>query len=160
MLDELLAEIARRKAERKGQLQPPCPPERIQRLRRRCLEHLKANLPEDYASLLGHTDGVDWNGTVFYASETSTIVGYSDRFIEGFVEANLSYRDIPRCERLLVFGESGMEFYAFALDKLQYQVTDQISLYSLEVYPSFEELFQAAYAKRLWPKGMRDKTAD
>jgi len=153
MLDTLISEIADRKAQRQRHLQPPCPPDRLDGLRKNCLADLKSPLPEGYAELLRRTDGIDWNGTVFYASATAPIVGYSDRLIEGFIEANLNRRSGGECEHLLIFGESGMEMYAFSMDTQHFHVLDQLSLDQLEEYASFEQLFTAAYEKRLWPKG-------
>jgi hypothetical protein len=145
LLDELEAERARYG----GHRQPPCPEDRLTRLRQRVREELGAELPDEYAALLRSQDGVNYNGLFIYASETTRIVQARDASIQGIVEANLGWRDDERLRAYLVFGDGNMDLYARHLPTGAYHVLDRVPGNLIESYPSFEELLAAALRSHL-----------
>jgi hypothetical protein len=111
-------------------------------------------LPDSYAALLARADGVVWNGTTFFPSERAPIAGQAPtRYLYDLVEMNLARLDIadevPEVRDWLMLGDSGPEMYAYAISTERYQVVDQVSLDTLEDYATLDELFAAAYTKRL-----------
>src|SRR5918994_7425026 len=96
MYKDLLREIARKRAKYSQSMQPPCADEKLDQLKGRALDELSAAPPDEYIGFLKTTNGLDWNGLLIYACETSPISGYSDRFVPGFLETNLRTRE--ECE--------------------------------------------------------------
>ncbi len=86
---------------------------------------------------------------MIYSSETTPIVGYKDRVIEGFVDANLSFRDLERMRRFLVFGQSGDDLYVFDTVEGVYGACDNVSLEVFDAFPSFDEMMAAALRVKL-----------
>jgi hypothetical protein len=149
MYEELIEEIAKRHKKFGESMQPPASPKQISTLREKAERELHANLPEPYLKLLSVTNGIDWNGTFFLASEDSPIAGFPDRFVRGFVEWNLLHRDIGAFHDLLVFGESGIDLYVYQLSLAEYQIRDTQSLDVMEISPSFDALVIDALKKIL-----------
>lgn len=92
-------------------------------------------------------NGLDFNGTLFFAAENEPQVDKPSSFIEGFVEANLLIREAA--EQFLTFGKSGMEMYSLNLEIGEYQIVDRVSLDTIESFDSFESLFAEALTMRL-----------
>jgi hypothetical protein len=95
-------------------LQPPVTEQRVDILRRRALTELELVLPDPYAAFLRRTDGLDFNGLCVYASDRLPIVGHGDRFIPGFVDANLDWRgNIESLGAQIVFAHDGMTNFVY-----------------------------------------------
>lgn len=146
---ELLEEVIASKAKYGEQSQPPCPAARLEDLRRRVRENLDAELPTEYAEFLRAQDGLNWNGLFVYASETSRVVGTNDAQIQGFVEANLNFRDDDFFRDYLVFGDGNMDLYVQHLPSGEYQVIDRVPGNLIESHPSFDSLLAAAIKAHL-----------
>jgi hypothetical protein len=144
MLEELLKPVAQDKEKYGLKLQPPCDESALSDLRKRVSAELSAELPESYAAFLGLTDGLDYNGLVIYSSITKPIVGYDDRFIEGFVEANISFRDLEAFRKYLVIANSGELLYLYEIASSRSLAVDSISLQPEEHFGSIEEMLGAA----------------
>lgn len=144
MYQELLKTIGERASSYGESLQPPCSTESLAALHNRVQDELGVQLPEEFAAFLAKVNGLDWNGLVIYASERSPIVGYTDRFIEGIVEGNLSHRDQEPMNDFLVFGDDGDALYTFCISDRSYQVITTIGLTVLETFATFDELLTNA----------------
>jgi hypothetical protein len=140
----LLNEMISWKKENALSLQPPCTPEELRALRRRTLAELGLEVPEAYCTFLIRMNGLDSNGLVIYASTTTPIVGFTDRFIEGFVEANLGWWDHAPNRPFLHFGESGDSKYVFSPSQSQYLVLDRQSDSVIKSVSTFEALLGLA----------------
>ena len=149
MYQQLLAQLEAEKARYGEQRQPPCTDDRLERLRRRVRERLGAELPSEYAAFLRAQDGLNHNGLFVYASETAPVVGARDATIQGFVEANLVWRDDDRLCSYLVFGDGNMDLYARHLPIGEYHVLDRVPGNLVERYPSFDQLLAAALKAHL-----------
>lgn len=149
MYDELLQNIRAQATSYGEVLQPPCSAGSIELLRTRVQKELGVELPEEYVQFLKKVNGLDWNGLVVYASERSQIVGYRDRFIEGVVEGNLSYRALDSMNDFLVFGEDGVALYVLELCDRSYQIITTAGLTVLETFPAFEDLLTNAMEAHL-----------
>jgi hypothetical protein len=149
MYEQLLTEVGAEQARYGGRAQPPCTDERLERLRRHVREELGAELPDEYAAFLRRQDGLNHNGLFIYASETSAVAGAGGAAIEGFVEANLGWRDDEHFKRYLVFGEGNMDLYVRHLPTGDFQVIDRTPGNLIETHPSFDQLIAAALRAHL-----------
>jgi hypothetical protein len=82
-IDDLLAAIDARERKFGGTIRPPVSPEAITRLRRLARDKLRTDLPEGYVTLLGKTDGLDFNSYGIYAATEQ-----KKPYRPGFVEVN------------------------------------------------------------------------
>jgi len=146
---ELLRDVARQQAGWGAQPQQPCAPDELDRLSRRVRAELRTDLPAEYAGLLARTNGLDWNGVVFYASETVPIAGRPEGNIPGLVETNLAYRDDDRFDDLLVFGSDGLDIYAYRISAGWYEIRDQVPLNVIADALSFDALMTKALQRSL-----------
>jgi hypothetical protein len=149
MYEQLLTQVGAEQARYGERSQPPCTEERLERLRQRAREELGAEVPEEYADFLRARDGLNHNGLFIYASETSPVAGGTDATIEGFVEANLGWRDDEHFNGYLVFGEGNMDLYVRHLPTGEYQVIDRTPGNLIETHPSFAQLIAAALKAHL-----------
>ena len=125
-------------------MQSPASEQSIAQLRRNSEKELNARIPDEYINFLKLTNGLDYNGLIFFACETVPIEGFNDRFIEGLVEANLAMRDVERFHNFIVFGDSGESLYVQKPDTGEYLCLDTISLDQFECFHSFEEMLRSA----------------
>ena len=150
MYQELLREVAEAQSKYGERKQPPGHPERLARLRERVREELAAEVPPEYEAFLREQDGLNWNGLFIYACEPSEVAGASaDAHIEGFVEANLAWRDDEHMRDYLVFGEGNMDLYVRHLPTGEYRTIDRVPGNLIETHPSFEAMLAAALKAHL-----------
>ncbi len=144
MYDAMLTTIAERVQFYGESLPPPCSAERLKILQRRAKQELGCDIPDQYCRFLTKANGLDWNGLVVYASERMPIEGYSDRFIEGFVEGNLDYRDHEPMRDYMVFADDGVALFTCRISNWKYEVITRVGLSLLESFNSFDELLASA----------------
>jgi hypothetical protein len=130
-------------------LQPPCPSDAIRKLNAASLKQLSHRIPDGYANLLALMNGLDWNGLVIYASHRTSIVGHSDRLIEGFIDGNLAYRDFEPMKEYLVFGDDGTSLYVYHTSEALYQIILSVGLSVMESFESFESMIATALEEHL-----------
>ena len=149
MYRELLEQIQVKLQKRQIVPQPPCSEQQIARLCEQALTELGDELPAAYLELLRLSNGLDWNGLHFFAAETTQTRGHRTGVIEGFVPANLGYRDVEELRDFLIFGVSGMEIYVYDKKNRDYRVLDSVSLDTYESYADFDSLMTEVLGKRL-----------
>lgn len=149
MYRELLDEIKIRLQKRLIVPQPPCSEQQIERLREQSRTELGDEVPEPYLDFLRLTNGLDWNGAQFFAAETTQIGGHRPGTIEGFVPANLGYRDVEEMRNFLVLGSSGMDTYVYDKKNRDYRVQDSVSMDTYETYADFGSLMTEVLRSRL-----------
>jgi hypothetical protein len=142
LLDKVFDEI---KGSAGYEIRPPCPPERLGRLKRRAREQLGVELPAEYASFLTITDGLAWNGLYMYASEDVKDPGDDEGVvIDGLVELNLERRQFGLEKDLLALGNDSLRLYAYRVSEGQYVELDNGSLSREKAYPSFDAMMTEA----------------
>jgi hypothetical protein len=156
MLQQLLDKVAQWQRQWDQDPQPACGADAIEALRKRAKSELGADVPEDYLSLLRIANGVDWNGLSIYAAEKTPIAGRKERgkeerFIFGFVDQNLHWREYAPAKNYLVFGESGDSTYLYNTAKSEYQERDRASDSLVDTYPTFEDLITEAVNQHKLP---------
>jgi hypothetical protein len=144
MFESIVKAIAEEKKNYGLKMQDPCPEGAVAKLRKLVKDEFGAELSADYCLLLKKTNGLDHNGIVFYAGETTPIAGYKDRFIEGFMEANRGFRDIERMKRYLVYGTDGEVLYVGDIAKSSLLSIDAVSLEQFDSFDDFEKMLTGA----------------
>jgi hypothetical protein len=129
--------------------QPPCSEQQIDRLREEARTELGDELPDAYLDFLRLSNGLDWNGLHFFAAETTQTRGDRPGMIEGFVPANLGYRDVEELRNYLLFGVSGIDFYVYDKNNRDYRVLDPVSLDTFEIHADFDSLMTEVLSSRL-----------
>ena len=145
MYQELLRQVEDQARKYGRALQPPCDERRLVKLRECVRNELRSELPEAYAGFLRSTDGMNWNGLFVYASERSPLASH----VDGFVGANLDYREDDRFADLLVFGHDSLDVYTRRVSTGEYQVFDGVAHNLIATLPSFDALMSAALRRCL-----------
>jgi hypothetical protein len=149
MYQELLKRLAAEQRRAGSAPQSPGTDEEIQRLVERARQELRIELPTDYVDFLRLTNGLDWNGVVIYAADTTPIAGHPDRIIPDIIEMNLNYREDQRFADLLVIGSNGMDLYTYRISTDVYEVYDEVPHELLETLATFDELMTKALNRSL-----------
>lgn len=133
------------------QSQPPAASDSLVALKQQAREKFSYELPSAYEALLALSDGVNFNSYTLYASKTLPIAGYTDRFIEGFIEANDLWNDYAQNidHHLLMFGETGGDLFLFDRRDQKFKVTDKVGGDAYEEFDSFEELAEYLFQNAL-----------
>lgn len=129
--------------------QPQAPADALARLTVEARETLDYDVPDDYLHFLRLSDGLHFNGFSVFASSTVPIAGYTDRFIGGFVDSNLRFRNSPVHRHLIVFGESGDDAYVYDTRTRTFALVDHPSLDVLETFGSFDEMMASLLERAL-----------
>jgi hypothetical protein len=144
-----LDQISAKRKEYASSLQPACSAQDLADLQTRARKELNVEIPRSYTQFLRQLDGLNWNGLFIYASKTVPIVGYKDRFIDGFIDANLDFRGGGWENELILFGDSNLDLYVYDPSKKKYSARDRVSLDEAESYASFEQMLTEAFRKHL-----------
>jgi len=117
------------------------------------IEHSKEKLGiephSDYIRFLRVTDGYDWNGLRFYSVRRRAESGKDTEkpegsFIEGFVEANLDFREAFQNHDLVIYGDSSTDRYIHDRRRNIFLTVDVLSLDEFEQHDSFDDMVLAA----------------
>jgi hypothetical protein len=143
---ELLSEALETRQGLGFQPQPACPESEIEALSDKYRRVLGMELPQEYKELLRRVNGFDWNGMVIYASRRGRLQGYTDRMIEGLIEANLALRgDEDGMKKYLALGDDGETLYAVhKSSKKKFHVIDIPDSSVVDKYADCGALFAAA----------------
>jgi hypothetical protein len=144
MYQNLLDEVTQWRKTEGLKIQPPASEQQIELLRRRAAAELDYQIPEHYVGFLRVLNGLNSNGLVLYASETTPMAGREGKVIEGLVEANLLWRDAPSHQSFVFFGEGNISRYAFNQAQSEYQVLDFQTDTLVDSVSSLEQLLAVA----------------
>jgi hypothetical protein len=131
------------------QMQPPASQGEIDDLIKAARINFKATLPDGYLNFLRVRNGLDFDGLVIYGTKTQLAVGYDDRSIEGFVEANEIWYENEEQKRFLFFGDSDISWYCLDRTTGKYEVQDKPSGTVMEVYDDFDSMLEAELKTRV-----------
>ena len=150
-LSDYLRQMQAEDARFGDQSQPPATSDALVALRQRAHEKFNYELPGTYVALLALSDGVNFNSYTLYASKTLPIVGYTGRFIEGFMEANYLWEDYKENSdhHLLMFGETGGDLFLFDQRDQKFKVIDKVGGDAYQQFDNFEELAEQFFKNAL-----------
>ena len=132
-----------------GELQRGAADVEIQRLQDRTQQELRSSLPSSYEELLRITDGLSWGGVTIYGTSESTIVGFPDRLISGFIEANIGFRNAAaHFENYLSFGSDGDSLLSYNIGSNCYEVLT-LFMTPLNKFNAFEEMIRHTLTKQM-----------
>jgi hypothetical protein len=147
-LAEIMA-VVRRVVERfHHRLQPPCPENELEKLRKRTRNELNGILSESYLDLLRITNGLGEDGINVYASQLAPKKQFDgsdrDAFVAGFIDQNLEYRmDRQGYDKYHIFGNT--ELYVFGQDTSngKYILLAHDDAEPSKVFDTLEELLES-----------------
>lgn len=99
---DVLNEIEKQKSQFGEHLQPPASEAQLLELKSKVRQELHVDVPKSYVSFLRRTNGLDWNGTVLFASDTAGLRDNPRIKLEGLVEANTRLREVPENSQFLI----------------------------------------------------------
>lgn len=112
----LLDRIEKQNLSYGDKIQPPARSRSIEYLENVVVQKFKIQLSATYKEILLKTDGIDNDGVVLYSSEKSLIVGYKDRYIDGFIEANEEWQSNKNFADYLFYADSDMYLFVQSLN--------------------------------------------
>ena len=148
MYRSLLTSVTEQRRRFGSEPQPPCTEIQIAQLTDGVAKQLAAQLPAGYIDFLRLGNGLDWNGLVIFASERVAIASHPDRFIAGFVEMNLVFREADT-SRSLIFGSDGMDVYTYDQSTGIYEIRDEVSRDVIDSLHSFDAMMVKALTRCL-----------
>lgn len=114
-------------------------------------ERFGAMIPDDYSRFLRRTNGINFDGVVFYG------VGYTEAapglggFWQGLTETNRLWRDGPGRETFLVLGETDMDLLTVELDGTRPVLRDKVSNDVFEEFASVDDAIGRLLGSRFQP---------
>lgn len=130
-MEQMIEAVACQKAKwytRPRLMQPPCPQEEIERLRKEVPARLGTPVPERYLDLLRITNGMSTEGPIVYGSP-------------GIIEENEGMRlDRPNYVRLIFFAYSSLYVHALDIPTGKFVFFPHIGGMPDEVYDTFDQM--------------------
>jgi hypothetical protein len=106
-------------------------------------------LPDELAALWRLTDGLDWNGVVFYGTVTSPDDDDDGGFWQSIVAANQAWRGDAANQALLIVADSDLDIFALDLASGTWFRADRIGHDRRTEFSGLERLLAEALAARL-----------
>lgn len=130
--------------------QPPATGDDVAKLVKRSREELGAAPPEQYLEFLRGENGMNHNGLFVFGTSTLPLAGNPDIALQGFVEANLAWRDSPELNSYVFFGEGNMDLYGLHLETGEFRVINRVPTDNVEErHASFDMLLASAIRAHL-----------
>ena len=103
----------------------------VERLNNTLKENFKVELSSVYQNILLKINGFDENGVSLYGSETNLIQGYSDRYLDGLMEANEIWHENEDFANYLFYADSDLYLFVQSFKN---------QLYSCRPKDSFDDI--------------------
>jgi len=122
----------------------------IERINKVVNEKFNIELSPVYQSILRITNGFNENGVFLYGTETNLIQGYSDRYIEGIIEANEIWHEYDDFSNYLFYAESDLYLFVQSFKSKLYSCHARDSFDNEPVFETnnenefFETIFRLA----------------
>lgn len=108
-----------------------------------------AALPDDYATFLSRTNGLDYNGLILYGTSQNADKPGPGGFWQGLVAANAQWRDGPGHESYIVLGETDMDLFTVAPDGTGPVLRDKVSSDVNELFETVAQGLESLLQRRL-----------
>jgi hypothetical protein len=142
MYVDLLLKIENERKKYNLLMQPGLEKGKLDKLVYESVDKLNYKITSDYINILKETDGIFYNGIEIYASESQNSVSSKDVIIEGFIEANETWRDDVEKSNYIIFAESGDALYVYNLISGLYEYVDRITLDVTQSFQTGEVFFE------------------
>ncbi len=121
----------------------------IEHLNNTIKEMFKIELSPVYQSILLKINGFNENGVFLYGSETNLIQGYSDRYLDGILEANEIWHENDDFSNYLFYAESDLYLFVQSFKNKLYSCHardsfDDPIFETNDDYEFFEKIFRLA----------------
>jgi hypothetical protein len=140
MYKSLLRQISDELRRFDERLQPPCNPDELSKLRQKAQRRLFHTVPDQYIAFLSSVNGLCWNGLEVFACGPTPKAGAPEYTIGGYVESNLSYRELGSPDKYLIFAADDICLYVFDLIEKRYQTVTRAGDTVLRSHASFDGL--------------------
>jgi hypothetical protein len=138
---ELLEQIHAEMRAAGEQVQDPADPADLDGLHAFAERELRTPLPQAYLDFLRRADGLDFNGTVVYASRQRALP--EGGTLLGFAESNRAFASGPGHHHVL-FAETGDDLFALDREDGTWLMLDRSSLSKQDEFPDCGAMLQAA----------------
>jgi|GEM_PF-3243743 len=126
---------------------PPCPPQSSERLAQNLNSQLTHSLPEEYALFLKNTNGLEFDGKVFYGVDCDGIprpVGGPYQ-IPRILTVNLYYKGCFPKASWLIIGRTDLDLVIYDAMTRNYLLVDEATGEAHQNFAHFPELFTAVF---------------
>lgn len=130
-------------------IQPPANETELTDLKSKAQKSLQYQIEKEHEKFLRIMNGLSWNGFYIYASQISKINGFDDRYIDGFVDANLQYWDNESYRKFFVFGETGDALYVLNRKTKQFQEIDRVAIDPIKTFKHYDEMLYHILSRAL-----------
>jgi hypothetical protein len=148
---QLIKQLKHQRETYGGKLQMSAKQSEIERLSIAIRDKYNIDLAISYKSILSETNGFNENGVFLYGTKTSLIEGYSDRYLDGLLEANQGWHHDKDFSQYLFYADSDMYLFCQSLEikTLQYSCRardcfDEIIFETRDENRFFEKIFELA----------------
>lgn len=118
------------------------PIESIALWRNRIYNDFKVTLPAEYIDILKVTNGVEWNGFVWYGVDKEYLSDSVNSSVYGLIEQNEIWYENPDQKKYIFYGESNISWYVYDVEQKCYIELDNPSGREMHIFDSFEALFE------------------
>jgi hypothetical protein len=145
----LLEQLRKAREEYGDSLQKPATDKEVERLNNAVMENFNIELSSVYKSILLKTNGFNENGVFLYGNETNLIAGYSDRYLEGVMEANETWHEDDDFSNYLFYADSDSYVFVQSLEDKRYSCRvrdsfDEVIFETNDDNDFFEKIFRLA----------------
>ncbi|MCB2361931.1 YrhA family protein [Clostridium estertheticum] len=144
MWEQLFFKIKDKIEKRGRKLNNPALEEQIEILKKTVKEKFNQVLPEQYVNFLKTTNGLEFNGFIFYGVDTSLFDVQNNQTVYGYVDTNEIWYENEHQKQYMFFGEGSISWHCFDLLNEVYVELDNPSGTVMQTYPDFNSMLERA----------------
>ncbi|MBU3157986.1 SMI1/KNR4 family protein [Clostridium estertheticum] len=144
MWEQLFFKIKDKREKRGRKLNNPALEEQIEILKKTVKEKFNQVLPEQYVNFLKTTNGLEFNGFIFYGVDTSLFDVQNNQTVYGYVDTNEIWYENEHQKQYMFFGEGSISWHCFDLLNEVYVELDNPSGTVMQTYPDFNSMLERA----------------
>lgn len=128
-------------------LYPPCPADSLARLQQELKASTGFQLPEGHIAFLAASNGLEFDGKVFYAAEAPSLprVAGSLYQLPRILEVNNHFKGCLSKRSWLLVGRTDLDLLVFDAASSKYLVVDETSQEAHQTFGSLPELFTSVF---------------
>ncbi|MBU3174530.1 YrhA family protein [Clostridium estertheticum] len=149
MWEQLFFKIKDKREKRGRKLNNPALEEQIEILKKTVKEKFNQVLPKQYVNFLKTTNGLEFNGFIFYGVDTSLFDVQNNQTVYGYVDTNEIWYENEHQKQYMFFGEGSISWHCFDLLNEVYVELDNPSGTVMQTYPDFNSMLERALENSL-----------
>lgn len=144
MWKELLSKIEKIEEKYGDTLNTSVSSEQIEFFKKTVQEKFKHILPEQYIIFLKTTNGLEFNGFIFYGVDSSLLDIQNNQTVYGYIDMNEIWYENEHQKQYMFFGESSISWYCFDLLNSVYVELDNPSGTVMHTFADFNSMLEKA----------------